>query len=235
MNITKNKKSAVLSGKPFKYKYLSLCMLGLFTSLHANANTTVWQENFDAPALDGKGAVNNVIDMSGVTNWSIDVSNASLTASSDWFKVKNGLFEGRDLDGLAVWQSEAIDISGLSGIKVSVNASESGTHEAQDFIDIEYAVDGGTFVKVANWQSKGSESHTLVDDFTSATVEVDIPEGASLIIRVSMMNNAGSEYIRFDDVTVTSTGGGDTGGGDTGGGDTGGGDTGDTITNACFN
>ena len=227
MNLINYKNNASGLNNSFKYKYLATCMLGLFTSLQANANTTIWQENFDAAALNGKGAVYNNVDMDGVTNWSIDVSGASLTASSDWFKVNNGLFEGRDLDGVAIWQSESIDISGHSGVKLSINASENGTHEAQDFIDLEYSVDGGAFVKVTNWQSQGSDSHTLIDDFTSATVEADIPTGSSLFVRVSMMNNAGSEYIRFDDVIVTATGGGDTGGGDTGGGD--------TISDACFN
>ena len=43
-----------------------------------------WQEDFDDPAIDGKGATGNTLDMDGVTKWDIDVSGASLTTSSDW-------------------------------------------------------------------------------------------------------------------------------------------------------
>ena len=167
----------------------------------------IWSENFDAASIDGKGAVFNQVDLAGVTKWSVDVSSAALTATSDWFKVKGGKFEGRDLDGPAVWQSEAIDISGFSTVNLAVNAAENGNHEGTDFLDVAYAIDGGDFITVANWQGKGSAAHTLVDDFTSATVSAAIATGNSLVVRISMKNNAGSEYITFDNVLVTGNNG----------------------------
>ncbi len=179
----------------------------VLASSMANADE-IWSENFDAVSIDGKGAVFDQIDLSNVTKWSIDVSSAQLTATSDWFKVKSGKFEGRDLDGTAIWQSEAIDISSFSDINLSVNAAENGSHEGTDFLDVAYAIDGSAFITIENWQGKGSASNTLVDDFTSETVTAAIAAGNSLVIRISMKNNAGSEYITFDNVLVTGNNGG---------------------------
>lgn len=187
----------------------------------------IWSENFNDPQLNNKGAVNNTIDMSNVDRWSIDISDASLTASSDWFKVTNGLMEARDVDGAVEWISQSIDITNQSNVKLSVLAAEQGTHEASDFFDLLYSVDGASFVKVVNWQGLGSPEHTLIDDFTSTTVEADIAQGASLVIKVVMQNGAGSEYLRLDDVLVTSTG--DGGGGEVEPPES------DTISGACFN
>ena len=197
----------------------------------------IWSENFNDAALDNKGAVNTTIDLSGVDRWSIDISNAALTATSDWFKVTNAVMEARDVDGVVEWISESIDIANKTDIKLSVLASEDGTHEATDFFDLSYSVDGAAFVQVSNWQGLGSSEHTLIDDFTSSTVEADIAEGSTLVIKVAMQNNAGSEYIRLDDVLVTAEGNGD---GSDDGIDDGTGEVDETpdsniITDACFN
>ncbi len=204
--------------------------LSIFAALVSNSNvvsansTQLWLENFNDNALNNKGAVNNVVDMENVTNWSINVDNASLTASSDWFKVTNKVMEARDVDGIVDWFSESIDIAGKSNVRISVKAYEQGTHEADDFFNLAYSIDGSAFVSVSNWEGKGDDSHTLIDDFTSAEINVVVPEGSSLVIKASMRNGAGSEYIRFDDVTVSYS------------------DeaqqepsTETTITNACFN
>lgn len=58
----------------------------------------IWEENFDADALDGKGAIGGetvTIDMDGVSRWSIDVTDADLSAVSDWFKVDGGQLSAR--------------------------------------------------------------------------------------------------------------------------------------------
>lgn len=167
----------------------------------------IWSENFDAAGIDGKGAVFDQVDLNDITKWSIDVSSAQLTATSDWFKVNNGKFEGRDLDGTATWQSEVIDISNFADVNLAVNVAENGNHEGTDFLDVAYAIDGGAFINVENWLGKGSASHTLVDDFTSETVTAAIAAGNSLVVRINMKNNAGSEYLTFDNVVVTGNNG----------------------------
>ena len=226
MNISEQKKFNRARHKRVKSILASIISSGLLASSMVNADE-IWRENFDAAELNGKGAVFNQVDMTNITKWSIDINQAQLTATSDWFKVNNGKFEGRDLDGIAIWQTEVIDISNTSNINISLNAQETGNHEGTDFIDVAYSVDGAAYTTVLNWQNKGSTEHTLVDDFTNETISISVASGNTLSLRVSMKNNAGSEYISFDNVLITA-------------------DSGtveppvdppenDTIKNACFN
>ncbi len=190
----------------------NLILLTLFFVTTAHA-ATAWQEDFNAPALDGKGATGGstpTIDMDGVTKWSIDISSASLTATSDWFRVEGELFEGRDLDGPAVWETESIDISGLSNPSFSLEAAESGDHESSDYFDVYYSLDGGAFTLIPNWNGQGSGTHTLVGDIPDdgdwgTTTVTQAVAGNTLAIRVVMLNNAGTEYLRLDNVQVTDT------------------------------
>lgn len=253
---------------PCKKTLISSVLSTLLISGSAFANT-IWQEDFNAAELDRKGAtgVGRIdgqvlpadIDTDGVTRWSIDISSAELSASSDWFRVQNGVFEARDVDGPAVWTSEVIDISNVNNVDVTLVASEQGTHESSgsgfDFFDFAYSIDNQPFVTVTNVEGLGDASHSLVGDFTQATIRQSLSEGSSLVLRVTMQNGAGSEFLRLDNVVVaegdgSSSGnngsdgdsgagssGGDTGsGGSDNGGDSGSGtNNGDTISNACLN
>ncbi len=198
-----------MTKKSIIFIFLGITLLVPFSQIHAD---TIWEENFDDPALNGKGAVGPgpTIDTSGVSAWTIDVSQASLTANTDWFRVTNGRFEGRDLDGPAVWETESIPVSGYGNIQFSLSVSEAGDHESTDFVDIEYAIDGGSFVRVPNWNAFGNAQHTLTGDrpndadWGSTQIQVSIPDGSSSIsIRVRMQNDSGTEYMRIDDVIVT--------------------------------
>jgi predicted extracellular nuclease/endonuclease I len=194
-------------------------LLGSALSFNVMADT-IWQENFEASALQNKGAVgvnesSVTIDMEGVTRWSIDVSSAGLTATSDWFKVASNALQARDVDGEVVWESEAIDISNQESVSLDVLLSQSGTFEAADYIDVLYSVDGQSFELVT---LADGDTNTVKDDFGTAAINARIPLGSTLVIRVAMANNAGSEYLNLDSVTVTSSNANDDGG-DTGGGD----------------
>ena len=204
-----------------KQKYAALCILSSLYISQVKAET-IWSEDFNAAELNNKGAQNANFDLSGVTRWSIDISEASLTADSDWFKVNSGMMEARDVDGQVDWISESINIANKQNVSISLLATEQGTHESNDYFDLSYSVDGAEFIKVINWQGKGDASHSLIDDFTSSTIVQVIPEGANLRIKVSMQNGSGSEYLRLDDIIVTASEAGDNG-------------NNDVITNACFN
>ena len=148
----------------------------------------------------------------GATNpndkWSRDISNTNLE-SGDHFEVKerNGdkVFEGRDLDGDAIWETESIDIPSSSSLSFSLNLTEEGDLEGSDHVDVAYSTDGGsTFTTITDWKGKGDGSHTLVGNWTDATVTKSGLSGTSLVLRVTMENNAGTEDIRLDDVEVVS-------------------------------
>lgn len=186
----------------------------------------IWSEDFNAPELNNKGATFDTIDLAGVTRWSVDVSVADLSATTDWFRVENQLMEARDTDGEVVWLSEAIDISAAGDVTVSVAVSESGNMESADYFDLSYSIDGGDFVKLINFNDKGSSEHTLIGEFSSASISQLLGSGSSVVLRMAMSNNASAEYIRFDNVVVSSGSIGGSGG--AGGED-------DDLTGVCFN
>lgn len=209
-----------------KVYYMYLFIRNFFSSIFLIASFAygdiVWEENFNDPAIDQKGATGSntgaTTDMTGITKWSIDVTGAALTATSDWFRVQNGLFEARDTDGDAVWESETIDITGLSDVNFTLEASEIGDIEGgntinTDYMDVYYSLNGGTFQRIPNWNNLGSTDHTLLGDtpadadWGTTTVSQSIINGnSSLKIRVVMKDSAGDEYLRIDNVKVeTST------------------------------
>ena len=179
--------------------FLKIVTLFLFTifTINSNAQSTIYSEDFTGQ--NGKGAVGPAptTDLSGV-DWTIDISSATLSASSDWFKVTNEIFEARDIDGNAIWQSKSINISGFSNVSFSLSAVEAGGMESSDIFNTEYRIDGGT------WTTAGTNGN-LNDDFTSATVSQTGLSGSTLEIRVTMNNGAGAEYHRLDDILVEGT------------------------------
>ncbi len=160
---------------------------------------TIYSENFTGQ--NGKGAIGSesgaTTDLSGV-DWTIDISSATLSADTDWFKVTNEIFEARDIDGNAIWQSKSINISGFSNVSLSLSAIEVGGMESSDIFKTEYRIDGGTWTPA---DTNGS----LNDDFTSATVSQTGLSGSTLEIRVTMNNGAASEKHRLDDILVEGT------------------------------
>lgn len=161
---------------------------------------TVWLEDFDDPAIDGKGAFgpSNIVDLAGVTNWTVDVTNTELTASTDYFKVQNDRFEARDLDGEAVWVSTNIDISAYASVSAEVDIDYAGGAENSDYIRTYYSLNGGPNIL---FEKNGD----LTDDFNAPVVaKQDKLSGSTLAIIIRCDNNAGAEGYYFDNVKVST-------------------------------
>lgn len=173
---------------------IAILLLGIS---NLQGQTTIYSEDFTGQNNKGAVGPTPTIDLTGVT-WSVDVSSTSLTASTDWFQVRNEVFEARDIDGDAIWLSPSIDITGYTGVSFTLEAAEAGTMEPSDIFNTEYRIDGGT------WTS-ATTNGSLNDDFTSATVSQTGLSGSSLEIRVTMNNGAGTEYHRLDDIVVQGT------------------------------
>ena len=135
-----------------------------------------------------------------VNKWFIDTAYAKLTANSDWLSVQedefgNQVFEIRDSDGEFYWSSEVIDISNYLDIILSVSISENSVLESTDYINIYYKLNGGDEVL---FETNGSNA----DDFTNAQVLQDSIVGNSIQVIVRAKNNAGTERIQFDNVSI---------------------------------
>jgi len=166
-----------------------LALLFIFpVQIHA---VDIWTEDFSGQ--NDKGATGSTIDVAGVT-WTIDVSGTTLNNNNDWFHVENEAFDGRDLDGVAIWESPTIDISAYQNVNFALDTSKSGgTMENDDYVGVYYSINGGGFI----------ESNTLNDDFAAQTITQSIGTGTSLKIRVIMRNNGGQERYNFDNILVT--------------------------------
>lgn len=170
--------------------------------LAINANnyfgqTTIYSEGFTDQENKGAIGPTPTLDLTGV-DWSVDISAANLSTDTDWFKVTDGVFEGKDLDGDAIWLSKSITISGYTNISFSLSASESGTLETDDIFKTEYKIDSGAW-------TVASTNGNLSDDFDTLTVSQTGLNGSTLQIRVTMKNNAGAEYLRLDNIIVQGT------------------------------
>nr|WP_321221130.1 choice-of-anchor D domain-containing protein [uncultured Psychroserpens sp.] len=178
-------------------KNYSLILIAFLCSILSGYGQ-IFSENFTGQ--NGKGAVGPnppTIDLTGVP-WSIDISSSDLSANTDWFRVQNEVFEARDVDGISIWLSPSIDISAFTDVEFSLDASEQGNHETEDILNTEYRINGGTWLSA-------STNGNLNDDFTNATVSQTGLNGTTLEIRVIMENNAGTEYLRIDNVLVNGT------------------------------
>ena len=97
-------------------KFIRQSLAFIFICNYLSA-VTIWSENFSSYTDDSgyigstSGAVTNGDYPSSVSKWTLDVSAATLSATSDWFMVNNGLFETRDSDGECIWTSQSISIS----------------------------------------------------------------------------------------------------------------------------
>ena len=158
----------------------------------------VWIEDFNDPAIDGKGAYgpSNTVDLIGVANWTVDITNTELTASSDYFKVRNSRFEAQDLDGEAVWISTNIDISASGTVSAEVDIDYAGGAEAADYIRTYYSVNGAA-------ETLFEENGDLSGIFTNPIVAKQSGlSGSTLTITIRCDNNASNEGYYFDNVKV---------------------------------
>lgn len=169
---------------------LALSTLAISSLLVGNAFGQIYTEDFESYA-DGTMDPGN-------GKWSVDVSGVNISASTDWFQVQNKLFEARDVDGKAIWTSQSIDISGQPNVEITVDVAESGSHETSDSLNVYYILDDGS-------QTVFETNGINVDDFTSAEAKQTGLNGDSLRIVITCENNAGTEFLRFDNIVVNSS------------------------------
>ncbi len=182
---------------------LSKIFMGLIIVVSISwGQNIIWQEDFDSEV--GAGATGSNMTSPNNGKWSVDISACDLSANTDWFKVNNnGVFEARDVDGSqdangtgngAIWTSETIDISAYSDITIELDISKDGDLEDKDFIKVKYNLDG----------SISTICHKY-GDFSDKSITASGISGNDLTISVEIDNNAGTEYIRFDNIVVRTT------------------------------
>lgn len=199
-----------LEFKRFTMKKLYFLFFTLFISIAAFGQ--LYSEDFSTytenTGIDGDG--NQGDYPTGVTNWTLNIDNATLSATTDWVKVVNEQLSFRDIDGDVIWESQSIDISSATGdVSFSlVGDNNSGGFESSDYFDVYYSVNGGSFILISDWMGLGDTSHTILgeknmtDWVGPTTVTQGGISGNTLQIRVIANNNAGGEEIFLDNIMV---------------------------------
>ncbi|MEL6680375.1 MAG: VPLPA-CTERM sorting domain-containing protein [Pseudomonadota bacterium] len=191
-------------------KAVCFTLAALFAASSAQA-VTVYAEDFEGQ--NGQGAIGSstgaIIDTSGV-DWSVDVTNANLMTSDDFVQVVDGRLNARDTSGNASWLSPIIDLTGFAGLTLSMDVSETGNHENEDFLDIEVSVDGGsTFFKYTDYLGFGSVDHTFTgntggEDFPDLTFVEAVTDGTEFQLRLSFLNTQSSENFFIDNIALNA-------------------------------
>ena len=173
--------------------------LGATAVVPAENSTGTWSYNgllyIETFGIHADGAIFDA-DKFG---WTRDISGGSL-AGGDHFEVRSNSWEANNTDGIMLWESSTIDISGIANFDISLDAFENTGNEANDWIELYYQIDANPEVQVGA---------RLSADFTSATLTTSAATGggSSLTIRVKMdTRSTVGDAVNFDNVTLYETG-----------------------------
>lgn len=167
---------------------ITIIMLLLAGAVSAQAQTVLYEEDFSSYS---NGATTS-------SKWSIVDAGCNVGTSQDYFEVKSGRFEARDIQCEAVWTSSSIDISDYQNVSISVDLQETGSHESSDYIKLYYKLDNGS-------ETLFSTNGNNTDDFNSRTASQSGLNGNSLQIVIRVRNDDGGEKHRFDNIEVAGT------------------------------
>jgi len=126
--------------------------------------------------------------------WTTDASALNLF-DGGLFEVQTNKIEAEDLDGIAVWKTQSIDISAETAVKFSLDLDDNtNSLSADDTVWVYYSIDGGSEILLY----KG------VDDLPASpeTIGAINLSGTSLVIIVKMFNNTIGEKYTIDNVLV---------------------------------
>ncbi|MEL6634203.1 MAG: PKD domain-containing protein [Bacteroidota bacterium] len=148
----------------------------------------MWREEFRRP--------NGATQDDGNTTWSIDGTNLNASAV---FSVDAEEFATSNTVGEGVWESELIDISTESSVRISVDLKSEGTPDPQDYIRIYHKLDGGAEVLVAERRDNFN------GDVWETVVSGDV-SGSDLQVVVRFLLSGNDETYYMDNVQVISNG-----------------------------
>ncbi|MDZ4822535.1 MAG: hypothetical protein SH856_03665, partial [Flavobacteriales bacterium] len=122
----------------------------------------------------------------------------STYSGSHIFSVQSGAFTANDTDSEGVWTSSVIDIAGQGAACISLDISETGSLEDEDYIKVYYKLDGGAEVALPNG--------IITNDFGSSSLSLCGLIGSTLQVIVKAKNSAAGEFYYIDNVNVNVEG-----------------------------
>ncbi|MFD0964450.1 hypothetical protein ACFQ1O_10580 [Pseudofulvibacter geojedonensis] len=187
-------------------------------------NTQIYLEDFSGYTLNtGRDRRTNSGDYPGGVTWTVDDSAADFLGQDNDYAYTNatGQFELNNTDGPVSFITQAVTISGYATVCFSVDIDASGnleydhsdhstddTNNQNDYVNIEYSIDGGAWQLVANYGGNGTVNHTLVapavadGTFPTGQVSVSGLSGTTLAIRITSNTWASDEKFFYDNILI---------------------------------
>jgi len=194
------------------------------TPIAAVCDTQIYLEDFSGYTLNtGRDRRTDSGDYPGGVAWVIDDSQADSFGQNNDYAYTNASdqFELNNTDGPVSLTTQSVDISAYATVCFSVDIDASGNLEydpsvhstdgsnnKNDYVNIEYSVNGGTWVLVVDYGGNGTVNHTLVapmvSDGTFPTGQVSVSglSGATLRIRVTSNTWASDEKFYYDNILI---------------------------------
>ena len=161
-------------------------ILVLLNALSLNGQTTIWEEDFDSYSDFTQAATDkwtfNCNDCTGPRG----VVSGEIVATGD------RKFGNPDITDVTWSMTPAIDISGFTDVSLSIDVAESGAWEPENFLVVEYILDGSSTITV----------ESLADDFGSLTIAETGINGSTLRMRVRAFLGE-DESISLDNVIIS--------------------------------
>ena len=155
----------------------------------------IWSETFDDSAA---GALADTGDTAWSVSLQADVSYAARGVEDGAYVMGRTIDEARRDDAVATWSSEAIDISGLGGLALTLDINSFGDMEDsrnwRDFLTVNVEVDGQ--------RHELAVQNGNIDGDAATLTLTDLPEGDSLRIEIEGKTTADDEAFSFDNVTL---------------------------------
>jgi hypothetical protein len=152
---------------------------------------TLWYEGFE-DLNDGTTSDNGTSSWSSTSSGSCH-NNRVVEVESNVFRVNRSNCE-------IIFETEVIDISGVSDINLSVDLRATGSMENDDFLNVYYILDGGTEVPLSNGIHQ--------NNFGSAVATANGLNGNNIKIVIRAQNSGADENYYWDNLHVTAIGAG---------------------------
>lgn len=188
-----------------------LSLLPILTQAQYSENFGTANKGVEGTCTGSAHSTCPTYDVTGI-DWSI-TGDASSLGMGDMFKTTGGVLRAEDIDAEFCWISPTLDIDIGGNVSISIDLVWAFYDDFSDYVDLEYSIDGGSFVQVPNYTSGLGTDHTVDggvtgggEDAGSETITVSGLSGNTLDFRVCFDHNSVSEATTLDNISVPEAG-----------------------------
>lgn len=162
-----------------------------------------------------KGYLENYVNDFSAVNWTMSSWAPQPPAAfgrdlNDFFRTSGGVLVGDDFDQEVCWTSPQISRNGATQFSVDLSWT---LFDQEDYINVNYSIDGGAFVQVPNSAGAGDGDGTGTIDYLppaldqSGNMTVTRTGLSGSTIQIQVCGNMNNETITIDNVSVPGSAG----------------------------